>query len=282
MLRTVNIEMTDGITSVLSISQDGNVTEVKEPIGSLHISKQETGITIYVPVDKKKQELCFSSLLPKQFTEWLMRDPVTHIQDKVDSALLAAVTALMSSDPSVVNLVLDHHGIIDIELPNEDPIDDDSDESVQRPVTPDISTIGNFAETLYTPSRLSSDIYHGSRYPSTSVTVPPSRPRIPLSEVSSEEDMHYCRLLRQVIGAARRGSFPSIGAYDMSGLGEALPGEDSGVQFAGFDGVDVQNVFRSDSQRRRDEKIGAAGELYVSSYFPFSVSEATNQRQIGL
>lgn len=168
MLRTANIEMTNGITSVLSISQDGNVTEVKEPIGSLHISEQQTRITIYVPVDKKKQEVCFSSLLPKQFTEWLMRDPVTHIQDKVDSALLAAVTALLSSDPSVVNLVLDHHGIIGIDLPNEDPIDDD--ESVQRPVTPDISTSGRSVEPLSTSSRSSNDIYHGSPYPSSSAT----------------------------------------------------------------------------------------------------------------
>jgi hypothetical protein len=170
-----------------------------------------------------------------------------------------------------VDLVLDHHGIIDIELPNEDPIDDDdSDESVQRSVTPDISTNGDSAESLYTPSRLSSDIYHGSPYPSTSATNSPSCPRIPPSGVSSEEDMHYCRLLRQVIGAARRDSFPSIGAYDMSLLGEVLLGEDIGVQFTRFDGVGVRNAFQSDSQRIRDEKIGAAGELYVSSYFPFA------------
>lgn len=270
MLRTANIEMTDGITSVLSISQDGNVTEVKEPIGSLHISEQQTRITIFVPVDKKKQELCFSSLLPKQFTEWLMRDPITHIQDKVDSALLAAVTALLSSDPSVMNLVLDHHGIIDIELPNEDPIDDDSDESVQPPVTPNISTSGISAELLYTPSRSSSDIYPESPYPSTSATNTPSRPTISPSGALSEEDMHYCRLLSQVIGAAREDSFPSIGAYGMSGLRGALLREDSGIRFTGFDGSDVRNAFRSDGQRRRDEKIGAAGELYVSSYLPFA------------
>ena len=275
MLRTVNFEMTNGITSVLSMSQGGNVTEVKEPIGSLHISEQQTRVTVYVPIDKKKQELCFSSLLPKQFTDWLMRDPVTHIQDRVDSALLAAITAVLGSDPSVMELVLDHHGIIEIDLPNEDPIDDDdddNDESVQRPVTPKISTIGDSAEPLLTPSRLSSGIYNGLPYPSTSATNSPSRIRNLQSEVSPEEDIHYCRLLRQVIRAARSDSFPSIGAYDMSRLGEALRGEDNGVQVAGFVGVGVQNMIWSD----RDEKIGAAGELYVSSYFPSPVSKSTN------
>lgn len=282
MLRTANIEMTDGITSVLSISQDGNVTEVKEPIGTLHISEQQTRITIYVPVDKRKQELCFSSHLPKQFTEWLMRDPVTHIQEKADSALLAAITALLSSDPSVMNLVLDHHGIIDVELPNEDLIedddDDDSDESVQWPVTPDISTSRVSAEPLYTPSMSSNDIHPESSYPPTSPTNAPSHHRIPPYEDPSEGDMHYCRLLSQVIGAARDDPFPSIGTHDTSGLSEALPREDRGIRFAGFDGIDVRNAFRSDSQRIRDEKIGAAGELYVSAISPSPVSRVTNQR----
>lgn len=49
----------------------------------------------------------------------------------------------------------------------------------------------------------------------------------------------------------------------MSQLNEALSEEGTLHQFDGFDGIDVRNAFRSDSQLERDKKIGAAGELYV-------------------
>jgi hypothetical protein len=49
----------------------------------------------------------------------------------------------------------------------------------------------------------------------------------------------------------------------MSELNEALSGAEIFHQYDGFDGIDIRNVFRSDSQVERDKKIGAAGELYV-------------------
>jgi hypothetical protein len=73
------------------------------------------------------------------------------------------------------------------------------------------------------------------------------------------EDTQYRALLDRVVAAARAATFPSRGAFAMSGLRDALPGN-----FAGFDGLDTVNRFRSSSQFERDKKIGAAGELYVS------------------
>lgn len=49
----------------------------------------------------------------------------------------------------------------------------------------------------------------------------------------------------------------------MSELNEALLGEEVLHRFDSFDGIDIRNAFRSDSQLERDKKIGAAGEVYV-------------------
>ncbi|CAI7626704.1 unnamed protein product [Penicillium discolor] len=208
MLRTTSIEMTNGITSVLSITQDGNVTEVKESTGGLHISETPTGLTIYVPLDRKEQELCFSSLLPVKLTEWLMRDPVTQVPNKIDSSLLTAITTLLSSDPSVIDMVLGLYGIINIELPNQDPIDDGS-EGLRRSITPDLSiSTGQSAELIYTPSVSSSHIHCGWPAHSFSAAYSPPHPIFLSSGDSSEEDTRYRTLLNGVIRAARRASFP--------------------------------------------------------------------------
>jgi hypothetical protein len=89
-----------------------------------------------------------------------------------------------------------------------------------------------------------------------SVPVLPMTPLV----LAITEDMQYRALLDRVVAAARTATFPSRGAFDMSGLRDTLPG----TNFAGFDGLDTMNRFRSSSQLERDKKIGAAGELYVS------------------
>lgn len=67
-----------------------------------------------------------------------MRDPITQILEKVGSSLLTAITILLSSNPSIIDIVLGFYGIIDIEFPNQDLIDDDS-EWLQCSITPSLS-----------------------------------------------------------------------------------------------------------------------------------------------
>lgn len=95
--------------------------------------------------------------------------------------------------------------------------------------------------------------------------------RFPISRAvparsSSDEDATYRVLLGKVIEAARRATFPSQGAFDMSNMRNALP-EGEG-NFESFDGLEIASRFRSSSQLERDKKIGAAGELYVSIGIP--------------
>lgn len=77
-----------------------------------------------------------------------MQGPITQIPDKIDSSLLTAITTLLSSDPSIIDMILGLHRIINIELTNQDPIDDNS-EWLQCCITPDLSiTTGQSAELI--------------------------------------------------------------------------------------------------------------------------------------
>ena len=75
--------------------------------------------------------------------------------------------------------------------------------------------------------------------------------------------MQYRTLLNGVLLAARRATFPASGPFNMGELNEALSGQQTFQRYVGFDGIDITDAFRSDSQLERDKKIGAAGELYV-------------------
>lgn len=136
LLRTASIEATDGIVSILRISQDGKVADVEELIGKLHISEEASRLTIYVPRDKKAQELCFCDLLPRQLVDWLMRDPTTQILDKIESDAVNVMTMILSIDPSATDLVLERQAVIEVDIPNDDSDINDEIPS-ERSQTPD-------------------------------------------------------------------------------------------------------------------------------------------------
>lgn len=79
-----------------------------------------------------------------------------------------------------------------------------------------------------------------------------------------QEDVRYRSILERVVEAARSANFPHEGTFDMQGLRDALPNADLGT-YQSFDGVDVIERMGSTGQQERDKRVGAAGELYVSS-----------------
>lgn len=127
LLQTTSVQATSCISSVLSISQNGEVAEVEQSIGSLHIKEESGSLTVYVPMDKKEQELCFSTLLPIQLEDWLMRNPTTQLRDKIDNDAVTVLSMVLNTSPSAVHLTLDHWGIIQVhQIPSEDIVDDDN------------------------------------------------------------------------------------------------------------------------------------------------------------
>ncbi|KAH1752035.1 hypothetical protein LV164_008598 [Aspergillus fumigatus] len=281
LLRTARIEATDGVFSILRISQDGVVADVEELIGKLHISEEPSGLVVYVPKDKKAQELCFCDLLPKHLLNWLMRDPATQIPDNIESNAVNVISMVLTIDPSVIDLILERQGIIEIDVPNEDPgIDVDSNDDQITPqrarsqdrsaaevplISPDIITLSPHLNRR--PSGASSEQVIFRQTAMAYHSPNSNRNRSPLlyslHDHTAQDNMQYRTLLTRVLLAARRATFPSSGPLNMSELNEALSGEEICHRFDDFDGIDIRNVFHPDNQHERDKKIGAAGELYV-------------------
>ncbi len=123
MLRTVCTEETNGITSLLRTSvrgEDGLPAQVERGIGDLHIGEAHSGLTIYVPKDKTKQNICFATPLPIALGEWLMQDSLTNIRDPCDSKMITVLTALLNADNAIMEQILDYHGIFQLSIQNED------------------------------------------------------------------------------------------------------------------------------------------------------------------
>lgn len=267
--------------TILRITQGSTPVDVEESVAKLHLSEDSSLLSIYLPRDRKAQELCFCDLLPKRIVDWLMRDPVTQILEPVDGDMVKIMIMIFSIHPSALHLVLDREGMAEVGIANEDfeaDIEDDirSEASRQSDSSDDggllqitsaessfsTATLQNHRHSVQGPARqFTAESYSsGSSYDRP---VPISSPGRPLSADNS----HYLRLLNHVVESARRASFPSSAAFDMSQLHRALPGSLGAVYYEGFDGPDVRNAFRSDSQLERDKKVGAAGELYVRRAF---------------
>jgi hypothetical protein len=80
------------------------------------------------------------------------------------------------------------------------------------------------------------------------------------------DDAQYGALLERVVAAAQSATFPAQGPFDMSNLRNNLPRQLRDGTFESFDGLDIVTRFRSANQLERDKKVGAAGELFVSTY----------------
>ncbi|KAJ5263150.1 hypothetical protein N7478_010755 [Penicillium angulare] len=275
LLRTANIEVTETIVTLLRISQGSTPVDVEERIAKLHISEDASLLSIYLPRDRKAQEVCFCDLLPRKVVDLLMRDPVTQILEPFDDEMVRVMIMIFGVHPAALDLVLDREGVAEIEIVNEDiQIDDDfPSEAWDQPGTSDNEDLARStsADTSISTPTLRNDqpsIRTGDRQIMTALhssSLGYNRP-VPISSLNShapEENAHYLRLLNHVLGWARRASFPSSGAFDMSQLRRTLPRAEIPGDYEGFDGPEIRNAFRSDSQLERDKKVGAAGELYA-------------------
>lgn len=291
------------------ISQGGQSIRAEEDIGEIHIDETPSGLKIYVPMDATAQELCFASPLPINLANWLMQDPTTQICDCVDRSAITALTTLLSVGPSAVNMILDRLGIIQIHITNEDAAEEAHDRGShtagfagndaippQRPMSSWSSTSGSGAGDTETPatSTAASDNesmsaivarsvgQHALRPPHQFTPVPISRAPVASSPSPTRGAFDMAALLDALPQSDDDGDgdVAGFGGSDWSDGSDKLDGFDG---FDVFDGFDAVRRFRSSSRLERDKKIGAAGELYVSSAArrPFAVMSAEHVSRRG-
>ncbi|KAF5266386.1 hypothetical protein FOXYS1_2775 [Fusarium oxysporum] len=120
VLRTMDVREVDEISSVLKMSQNGQLFESKVATASEHIAEPGGKLTVYVPREPKAQEICFGSVLPRKLAAWLMRHPNTNIDGNVEVDAIFALTSIFASNKLVLGEILDDQGIIQIPFDNED------------------------------------------------------------------------------------------------------------------------------------------------------------------
>jgi hypothetical protein len=296
LLRQAEVFETDGIVGNLVHTQKTETVTVEISKSKLHISEVSGVLKIYVPKDRKDQELCFLQLLPtKLFNKVIMGNEANNSILASDSEAVRIITTLFMSSDEVVSDLLDDAGIIPVMYPDDFNIEDSEqdhtiDESavqqreylrISREIEPDVSPRGGRGlspeESASSPrTRLLSptppSIYRSNYRAATptytqpsisSFTSRPSTPRsndpAPFSINSGQAEYH--RLLSNVIAAAKskRGGFPTQGAFNLDDLLNALPIESDAEPVS----YELPFGVRSENQLAHDMKVGAAGELYV-------------------
>ena len=298
LLLQAEVYETDGIVRNLVYTQKIETVTVEVHKRKFHISEDSGILKVYVPKDRKDQELCFLQLLPtKLFNEVMMGDKTSNSTLASDAEAVRIIAALFMSSDEVVCDLLDEAGIIPVPYPDEFDIEafeqassivdsaiqyenhspinietepgespkEDREQSLEKSVSsPGSGLLSSTPPSSYRTSyRVASPTY---RQPSISSFS--SRPSTSLSNEFAPFSVNsgqaeYRRLLSNIIAAAKskRGGFPTRGAFNLDDLLNALPIESDAEPIS----YDLPFGVRSENQLEHDMKVGAAGELYVRS-----------------
>lgn len=304
-LKKIKVYETYGITSQLCFIQDGKPIIVEPSSSEIRLQDHEDGLKIYVSQDEDLQYHCFFDRLPARLLQWIMTDPTTGFSE-LNGDALQAMWAVIHAQNKYISTALDRCGIVSIEIPDDsihesslrppEPekkriLGDSQSESdwerdtlvqvstrhrspATRPV--DASDVDDSESIGFTSAgtalRSASPIVNPNTYTSRQGTTNSHIPLSPeLDQPEDEVDHEYLGILRSVVTLARKTVFPSRDTIDMTALTRSLHGEeDSDDSQEDSDNPEDDPDLSPSEKIERDEKIGAAGELFVSIFRPRS------------
>jgi hypothetical protein len=291
LLRTAATLECGLISSSLSFEQDGSRHEIEIGQSELHIDDTNP-LRIYVPNDTESQECCFMFDLPRRFTSWMMTDPTTGTQGKIEDGTVNVVNSILNCLISTTGRILEKEGIPDVPVIAETLVPilelDEPAESTAMAVAADL--VGQGELLPRTPSRSQGNGRSSSPESTCSPRATPGSqggmeiapdhptpltdprdydsedepgtpnyddsippPQFHLSEYQSPST--YRRLLERVVALARRTSLPN----NFDDISTAFQGLLVGVD--PFEGVYYAYTSHDWEYRKR---VGVAGELFVS------------------
>lgn len=281
------------ISSSLSLEQDGATHEIDIGQSELHISDTDP-ITVYVPKDKDSQDCCFKFDLPHRLASWMMTDPTTGLQSKIEDGIVNVINSILNCLNSTTGRILEKEGIPDLTGITEIPIPVlELDVPVQTPttvVTANLRRHSGFSApaptrfqnnvtnplpgstssplaVLQSPRGMESIPSHSKRFAdhedydsedTLDYTDGATSVPAPQSHITEQQTPSlYRRLLEGVVVLARRTSLPN-GFEDISTEFQRLS-----VAADPFEGVHYPNVSYDWEHRKR---VGVAGELFVCQH----------------
>lgn len=230
------------------------------------MSDTEGGLKFYVPQNRKKRDTCFITSFPEGLGRWLMQEPNILEYSRASPEAVATLSFILTCGRSALDEVLDHRGIIHIDFENQTPDDaaEESEEADDASVSNIASELQSTSEARLTPVVLtsSSNVQNGAESVSRQTNYASS---LPYRSILREVDDQYISLLNRVVRLARSSRFPPQGASDLGSPQQSLSNIVLSDDYDNYNGHDITFRFRSASQLDRDKKVGAAGELYVST-----------------
>jgi hypothetical protein len=226
--------------------------------GHVHIRNQENGWQIFVPTLRSNRELCYQIHLPEALA--------TAIE--IPTSCREHISFVLNNSISIINDLLETVGIGHVPgieaFPRRLVYHSDREEEEEEVVAIREGTSRVVAGEFFGASQVSRigvAIPEGGSTPPSNISSPqqflepePANiPNVPIQGIFGNVDA-YTQLLSHVIRLARQTSLPQSTFPAAPGNGQYLLGYDHQAAF----GVRVLD------QMRHDNKIGAAGELFVS------------------
>jgi hypothetical protein len=199
---------------------NNEISKVEVHINKLHISEDSGVLNIYVPQNRKDQELCFLQLLPaKLFNQVIMGNKFSNLTRESISEAVRIITALLLSSREAVGDLLDGAGIIPVPYPDRFDIEVYT-QSLSKPAVQLEVLQANWQSTSgASPSENKDQIpvaHIFSAGPRPVYPTPPLYRNVPPSVNSQQAE--YRRLLNNVIARAKRreGVFPNRGPLNLN------------------------------------------------------------------
>ncbi|KAM0492979.1 hypothetical protein ACHAP8_009508 [Fusarium lateritium] len=197
VLARAEVYETDGISSELHLTQDGQAIVHTQEQSELHIREDNDVLKIYVPRDPKAQGFCYFAALPRRLLEWIMTDPSTLQVSRAGSQALQIVAAVLNAPLVIMTQILEAEGIIDAPIPtgsfkqdedNEEHIDTDESNTCQEmeAIHDDVSSEGVDDTTLASLVESEDEVasQDSTTHQSTGTISPPRLSDLPIRQKS--------------------------------------------------------------------------------------------------
>lgn len=267
---------TGKITAQLILNQNGDQILVEKESSLLHIPDHDSELKVYVTNDELDQDGCFHSKLPRRLAQWIMSDPGIPSFTAPLPAMVHAIQSVLGVSRRSLPTVLDEHGILDIDLEDDfeevvpplggtltaHPSPPSSGESVDTPQSTDGTDFVDLEGDTYLSPNIDQDLSQpasrqcrSSQASSVSALDRRTVPFEPAVGVSGTMANAYRRLLVRVVENSRHATVP---------LFNSATDEEPSIYNDPFNLRLYQKV-------ERDQRVGAAGELWVSTMLPCRV-----------
>ncbi|ETS73697.1 hypothetical protein PFICI_14643 [Pestalotiopsis fici W106-1] len=269
---------TDGIATELHLQQGTSTVIVKTSQSHLHIDASEDVLRVYIPRDRKQQQLCYSQTLPQRLYDWFMEQDGRSLPTMESTTCVSIIMQTLNVSCDNTEAILEGSGIAELSFPDDyEPVQkaaaqatEPSSQPSHRPPTPSGGRNAPLVFDNLEGSGSGSDVSVQSSPKST-----PSSLAVPCLQPSGTQ--HVADVSGQISPSPSNGTFMSLlprfsGVFRSSGVGTS-----SSTLVHTGQLVSVQGPSSSEEREMSNyiALLSKVIEIAGRSYFPNARSSST-------